>query len=336
MKKKFFMCMVVALAGFLFVVGCKKENGSQLKIGMSIDDLRLERWQKDRDFFKEKAENLDADVIVASANGNAQKQLKDCENLLSQGIKVLVIIPNNGDVMTTVVDEARKMGVKVLAYDRLITNADIDFYISFDNVKVGELQAKSLVKRRSQGRFFLMGGSPTDNNALLLRKGQMHVLQPYIDKGDIKIVGNQWVKDWLAEEALKIMENALTANHNNIDVVVASNDSTAGGAIQALNAQGLAGKVLISGQDADLAACKRIATGTQTMTIYKPIKKLATAAAELAVAMAKGESIKPDTTVNNRKIDVPSILLEPISVDQKNLDKTVIVDGYHTKDEVYN
>jgi D-xylose transport system substrate-binding protein len=322
----------VSFAGFFGNVFKKKDK--KLKIGMSIDDLRLERWQKDRDIFKAAAEKLGAEVIVVSANGDAQKQLKDAENLLSQNVDVLVIIPNNGDVMAPIVKEAHRSKVKVLAYDRLITNSDVDYYISFDNEKVGELQADALVEKKPSGNYFLMGGSPTDNNARLFRKGQMKVLQPYIDSGDIKIVGDQWAKDWLAEEALKIMENALTANDNNIDVVVASNDSTAGGAIQALNAQGLSGKVLISGQDADLAACKRILAGTQTMTIYKPIKKLASEAAKLAVSMAKGDDIPADSYVNNGKIDVPSILLVPIPVNKGNLESTVIADGFHSKEEV--
>lgn len=345
MKKMFFMLTLV----MLFLVSCGKDSGEssagngeagkenkkKIKIGMSIDDLRLERWQKDRDIFKKAAEELGAEVIVVSANGDSQKQLTDAENLLSQGIDVLVIIPNNGEVMAPVVDEAHKAGVKVLAYDRLITNSDVDFYISFDNVKVGELQAQAIVEKMPKGNYFLMGGSPTDNNARLFREGQMKVLQPLIDKGDIKVIGDQWVKDWLPEEALKIMENALTANNNQIDAVIASNDSTAGGAIQALNAQGLAGKVPISGQDADLAGVKRIVEGTQTMTVYKPIKTLAEKAAQIAVDLGRGEEIESNGVTNNGKIDVKSYLLSPIAVTQENLKETIIKDGFQTESDVY-
>lgn len=307
----------------------------EVKIGMAIDDLRLERWQKDRDIFVKKAESLGAKVFVQSANGNEETQMSQIENMINRGVDVLVIIPYNGQVLSNVIAEAKREGIKVLAYDRMINNADIDFYISFDNEKVGELQAKSLVERVPQGNYFLMGGSPVDNNAKLFRKGQMNVIQPLIDQGKIKVVGDQWVDAWLPENALKIMENALTANNNKIDAVVASNDATAGGAIQALAAQGLAGKVAISGQDADLAGVKRIVAGTQTMTVYKPISKLADDAAGIAVELGKGAAPESNATLNNGLKDVPAYLLTPIAVDKDNIDSTVIADGFHTKDAVY-
>ena len=294
------LCTTLLLASF---AGHAKE----VKIGMAIDDLRLERWQKDRDIFVKKAESLGAEVFVQS---------------------------DNGQVLSNVVKEAKQEGIKVLAYDRMINNADIDYYISFDNEKVGELQAKSLVAKVPQGNYFLMGGSPVDNNAKLFRQGQMKVLKPYIDEGKIKVVGDQWADGWLPENALKIMENALTANNNKIDAVVASNDATAGGAIQALSAQGLAGKVAISGQDADLAGVKRIIAGTQTMTVYKPITELANTAAEIAVELGNGQQPKADATLNNGLKDVPARLLTPIEVNKENIDATVVKDGFHKKSEL--
>ena len=301
--KPFLLSVAAALTLFGTQVSAK-----DLTIGMSIDDLRLERWQKDRDIFVKKAENLGAKVFVQSANGDASAQISQIENMINRNVDVLVIIPFNGEVLGNVIAEAKKEGIKVLAYDRLINNADIDFYVSFDNEKVGELQAKSVVEAKPEGNYFLMGGSPVDNNAKLFRKGQMKVLQPLIDSGKIKVVGDQWVDSWLAEKALQIMENALTANKNNIDAVVASNDATAGGAIQALSAQGLSGKVAISGQDADLAAIKRIVDGTQTMTVYKPITKLADKAAEIAVTLGKNEKPTPNAELNNGLKNVPSYL----------------------------
>ncbi|MBC7004945.1 D-xylose ABC transporter substrate-binding protein [Photobacterium sp. BZF1] len=304
-------------------------------IGMAIDDLRLERWQKDRDIFVNKAESLGAKVYVQSANGNEQTQIAQIENMISRGVDVLVIIPYNGEVLTNVIREAKRDGIKVLAYDRLINNADLDFYLSFDNEKVGEMQAQAMLEETPNGNYFLMGGAPTDNNAKLFRQGQMNVLQSKIDSGDIKVVGDQWVDSWLAENALKIMENALTANNNNIDVVVASNDSTAGGAIQALEAQGLAGKVSISGQDADLAAVRRIVAGTQTMTVYKPITILADRAAEIAVELGNNNTPDSNATLNNGMKEVPSFLLEPIVVNKANISKTVIADKFHAEKDVY-
>ncbi|MEN2829546.1 D-xylose-binding periplasmic protein [Mannheimia haemolytica] len=326
---------LLAVATATLMVLSNTSVAKDLKIGMSIDDLRLERWQKDRDIFVNKAESLGAKVFVQSANGDATAQISQIENMLNKDIDVLVIIPFNGEVLSNVIAEAKKEGVKVLAYDRLINNADVDFYVSFDNEKVGELQAKSIIGQKPEGNYFLMGGSPVDNNAKLFRKGQMKVLQPLIDSGKIKVVGDQWVDSWLAEKALQIMENALTANKNNIDAVVASNDATAGGAIQALSAQGLSSKVAISGQDADLAAIKRIIAGTQTMTVYKPITNLADKAAEIAVALGKDEKVEMNAQLNNGMKEVPAYLLEPVVVTKENIDDTVIKDGFHTKDAVY-
>lgn len=319
------------------LLGCMSGavSAKDITIGMSIDDLRLERWQKDSSIFTEKAQALGAKVFVQSANGDDSTQISQIENMINRGVDVLVIIPHNGDVLSNVIAEAKREGIKVLAYDRLINNAELDFYVSFDNEKVGELQAESIVAAKPTGNYFLMGGSPVDNNAKLFRKGQMKVLQPLIDKGNIKVVGDQWVDSWLAEKALQIMENALTANNNKIDAVVASNDATAGGAIQALSAQGLSGKVAISGQDADLAAIKRIVSGTQTMTVYKPISKLADKAADIAVGLAKGGEVTSNAVLNNGVKEVPAYLLTPIVVTKDNIDETVIKDGFHSKESIY-
>ncbi len=320
----------------LILAGCAKNGGNGIKIGLSLDTLKEERWQHDRDLFVARAKELGVEVLVQAANSNDALQNSQAENLLTQGVNVLVVVPHNGKSAATIVQSAHKAGVPVLAYDRLINDCDLDLYISFDNIRVGELQAGYLTQRTPKGNYVLIGGAPTDNNAVLFRKGQMNVLKPFIARKDIRVVADQWASDWLPVEALKIMENALTKNNNQVDAVVVSNDGTAGGAVQALAEQNLAGKVLVSGQDADLAACQRIVKGTQSMTVYKPIKQLATKAAEIAVAMAKKQPLTDKTsTINNGLKDVPSILLTPIQVDKSNLDTTVIADGYQKKEEVY-
>lgn len=316
--------------------GTKTSGDKKLTIGFSMDTLKEERWQRDRDLFKAKVEALGGQLLVQAANGDDALQNSQAENLLTQGVDVLVVAPHNAKTAATIVESAHKLKVPVIAYDRLILDSDVDLYISFDNVKVGELQAQYLVKRKPTGNYVLIGGAPTDNNARLFRDGQMNVLKPLVDKGDIKIVGDQWAKDWAPVEALKIMENALTKNNNQVDAVVASNDGIAGAAIQALGEQKLAGKVVVSGQDAELSACQRIVGGTQNMTVYKPIKALAEKAAEVAIRLAKkephGEKTRP---VNNGKKEVASILLEPVVVDKDNVASTVIADGYQKRDEVY-
>lgn len=349
MNKKLTIILFLAVGFYvLFAMACSQSpqqnpgnntaapaKSGKLRIGLSMDTLKEERWQKDRDVFVKRAEELDAEVLVQSADGKDETQIKQAEALLTLGVDVLVIIPHNAEVCSTIVDAAKRQNIPVISYDRLIKNSEPDLYISFDNEKVGEMQAKYLVEKAPKGNYFLIGGAQTDSNARMLREGQMKILQPFIDRGDVKIVADQWSRDWAADEALKHTEDALTINNNDVAAVVASNDGTAGGAIQALSTQKLGGKVLVSGQDADLAALQRIVAGTQTMTVYKPVSKLAVRAAEAAVALAKKEKLETNGKVNNGKFDIPSILLEPISVDKSNLDETVIKDGYQKREDIY-
>lgn len=320
----------IALTSSLGMAEAKK-----IKIGLSMDTLKEERWQRDRDLFVARAKELGAEVLVQAANGNDSLQNSQAENLLTQGVDVLVVVPHNGVTSSAIVKAAHKAGKKVIAYDRLINNADVDLYISFDNVEVGRQQARYLLEKAPKGNYLVIGGAPTDFNAKLFHQGQMEILKPAIDKGDIKIVAEQWAKDWQASEALKHTENALTKTKNNIQAVVAPNDGTAGGVIAALKQQKMDGKVWVSGQDADLAACQRVVEGTQAMTVYKPIKTLATKAAEAAFAVAKGEAVQADKTVNNGKIDVKSILIPAVAVDKANMDSTVVADGFHQKKDIY-
>jgi D-xylose transport system substrate-binding protein len=311
-------------------------GAKKVTIGLSLDTLKEERWQRDRDALVKRAEELGARVLVQAANSDDSLQNSQAENLLTQGVDVLIVVPHNAKTAATIVESAHRSNVPVISYDRLILDSDVDLYVSIDPTRVGELQADYAVKHKPKGNYVLIGGAPTDNNARLVRNGQMNVLKPYVDRGDVRVVADQWAKDWMAVEALKILENALTRNNNQVDAVVVSNDGTAGGAIQALAEQKLAGKVLVTGQDADLAACQRIVAGTQTMTVYKPIRLLANKAAEVAVRMARKEALAEATrTTNNGRKDVPSVLLEPIQVDKANLDATVIADGYHKKEDVY-
>ncbi len=315
--------------------GGNRAADGKVRIGFLLDTLKEERWQRDRDQFVAKAKELGAEVLEQTANSDDALQLQQAENLLTQGVDVLVVVPHNGKVAASIVESAKKQNVPVISYDRLIENSDVALYISFDNVKVGELQAKYLLDKAPKGNYILIGGSPTDNNAKLFHEGQLNVLKPAEARGDIKIIYDQPSREWLPAEAQKNTENALTQNNNDVVAVVASNDGTAGGAIAALEEQKLAGKVFVSGQDADLPAIKRIVEGSQTMTVYKPIAPLATRAAEIAVALGKGEKPATTQTVNNGKIDVPSILLEPVVVDKDNVMTTIIKDGYHKYDEVY-
>lgn len=307
-----------------------------VKIGLLMDTLKEERWQKDRDLIVAHAKKIGAEVLVQSANGNDMLQNSQAENLLTQGVDVLIVVPHNGVTAAAIVKAAHKAGKKVIAYDRLIQNSDVDLYVSFDNVEVGRIQGEYILKKAPKGNYVLIGGAPTDPNAKMLRDGQMSALSGAIKSGDVKIVSDQWAKEWQASEALKHTENALSANKNQIVAVIASNDGTAGGSISALKQQNLAGKVFVSGQDADLPAVKRIAEGTQTMTVYKPIKLLAETSVDAAVALATGKTITGvNKKVSNGKIEVPSILLKPIPVDASNIKDTVVKDGFHASKAIF-
>lgn len=318
--------------------GPKKKKGPNepVNIGFSMDTLKEERWQRDKDLVEKHAKELRAQVSVQVANGDDNLQVKQAENLLTQGVDVLIVAPHNGEIAASIVEAAHRQGVPVISYDRLIKNSDVDLYVSHQVVKIGEMQAKYLLDHvnKKPANFVIVGGSPTDNNALLLHQGQMNILKPAVDRGDVKIVTDQYAKEWQASAALNIVENALTQANNQVDAVVASNDGTARGAVRALEGQNLVEKVLVSGQDADLASLQLIVLGKQTMTVYKPIQPLAYVAVESGIKLARGEKVGTTDTVDNGFKKVPSILLEPIAVDKTNIVSTVVKDGYQTLDKI--
>jgi len=309
-------------------------------IGLSMDTLKEERWMMDRDRFLAKAEALGADVMVLSANSSDSQQITDVQSMITAKVAALVIIPHDGAAMAKAVNMAHEASIPVLSYDRLITGCELDLYLTFDNVKVGELQAQFIAdqaaKSGSKLRLIRIYGSKTDNNAVLFKKGQDNVLQPLIASGKIEVVHEDWAEDWKPESAKKIANAAITKVQHQFDAILASNDGTAGGAIQALTEEGLQGKIVVTGQDADLAACQRIANGTQTMTVYKPIKLLADQAATVALKLAQQKVIVAKDTTDNGHGQVPSILLEIVPVTKDNLRETVIADGFRKEGDVFS
>ena len=290
-------CLLSAVTGLVLARPSRSSETRTVRarpvIGLSLDTLKEERWQRDRDNFVKKATELGADVKVQDANSDDVRQVADVQTLITLGVDVIVIAPHNGDAMAKAVRLAREAGIPVLAYDRLIRNCDLDLYMTFDNLRVGELQAQYLVDALAKTgggkkRIMRLYGAKTDNNATVFKAGQDKVLRPLIDRGAIEVVHEDWVDDWKPENAKKIANAGLNKVQHNFDAILASNDGTAGGAIQALIEEGLAGKILVTGQDADLAACQRIVGGTQSMTIYKPLKELASKAASNGNAGSTG------------------------------------------------
>lgn len=348
--------LVLALA-FVGLVACRRsETGApasvpqpatkapaSLIIGLSMADLKDERWQRDHDLFIAYAESLGATVLDRDANGDPQVQIEQCKNLLMKGVQVLVVVPKNADAAAPIIQDAHDAKVKVLCYDRLITGAAPDVYVSFNNYRVGEIQAQAILAKAPRGKYLLIGGDPGDKNANMLRDGQMKVLRSAVEEGRIEIVASPFCDKWLRSEATRYTEETL-ARHPDLVAIVASNDNTAGGAIAVLKAHGLDGKVAVSGQDADLEGCRNVVAGTQTITVYKPIRKIAEACAEVAISLARGDDVDVALAaindgvrmrINNGTVEVPTIFLPPIAVAAGDMEATVVADGFHTHDEVY-
>lgn len=332
---KFLALFLVAILALGLFAGCRSNEDpgeEKIVIGLSLPTQREERWVRDKEKMEQVAAELGVELIVRVADANMQEQITQVEALLTQGIDVLILAPHDAAAAATLVAKANAEGVPVISYDRLITNTDkLDVYLSFDNVKVGELQGKFITELVPEGKYIIMSGAPTDNNARLFKEGAMKYIQPLIDSGKIEVIAEQAVDNWVPENALRIVEAALAANNNEVDAILAPNDGTAGAAIQALIAQDLGGKVPITGQDAEKAAAKRIVEGTQSMTIFKDTRDLGQKAIELAIKLAKGENITTNATVANGSIDVPSVLLEPTVVTADNIREVLVESGYITE-----
>jgi D-xylose transport system substrate-binding protein len=306
---------------------------ADLTVGVSWSNFQEERWKTDEAAIKAELDKLGAKYISADAQSSPSKQLSDIESLISQGANALIILAQDSAAVAPALDAAEAEGIPVVGYDRLIEDPRA-FYLTFDNVEVGRMEAAAVLALAPKGNYVMIKGSPTDPNADFLRAGQQEVLQKAIDAGDVKIVGEAYTDGWLPANAQRNMEQILTATDNKVDAVVASNDGTAGGAIAALNAQGMAG-IPVSGQDADAAALNRIALGTQTVTIWKDSRELGKTAADIAVSLAGGKSL--DQVEGAKKwtsaggVELDSIFLTPVPITKDNLN--VVVDaGWIKKD----
>ena len=300
----------------------------EIKIGFSIENTKGERWQTDLDELQARAQQLGAQIITRSADGDDDLQLKQVKELLNTGIDALVLLPHDPQKAVRIVEAAHAKHVPVISYDRLIPDAGVDLYIGFDLFSVGVLQAQCLTEHAPKGNYILLGGSPMDPNSKVVRAGQMKVLQPLIDRGDIKILADIWIPEWSPTQAYVLVAQALHDLKVPLTAILASNDGTAGGAIQALADNKMSGQVLVTGQDADLAAVARLYDDTQLMTVYKPIGGEARAAAEAAVTLARHGNIETSTTVPNGAQTTNAILLTPIAVTRLNAKDTVLKDGF--------
>jgi len=337
MKMKGLLLLIFLIMG---LVACKDKkeqltqtgvNEDKIKIGLSFDSFVIERWQRDRDVFVFTAEELGAEVNVQNANGDVQKQLSQLEYFIEKKMDVIVVIAVDWAACSDVIKKAKDAGIKVIAYDRLLKDSNVDLYISFDNEKVGALMAQTLLDNIPEGgNIIAIFGPTTDNNVQQIEAGFRSV----IEGSSLNIIYSVNAVNWLAEEAYSAVNDALSLTKD-IDGVFCGNDNLATEAVRALSENRMAGKVVVTGQDAELAACQRIVEGTQTMTVYKPVDKLAKAAAEYAVRLAKGERIYSSSTIFDGTYYVPFVKLEPIAVTRENIDEIIIDGGFQKREEVY-
>ncbi|MDF2587691.1 MAG: sugar transporter substrate-binding protein [Anaerocolumna sp.] len=341
--QKQMMLGVLLAFGLLSMFGCSKKEEikdepteeKKITVGFSLGTLMEDRWIRDRDIFMSKAQQEGIDVIVNNANKDSDLQYQQVLEMLDQGIDVLVIAPNDCNSEARCVEAAKEKNVPVVSYDRLVYNSDVDVYISFDNTAVGVTMASYLVEQVPEGGYMIISGAKNDSNSEMIYEGVMSVLKPFVDSNKIQILNETWVEGWIRESAYGFMSEELKKQKDKIKAVICGNDSLAWGAIDALSEAQIAEQVQVVGQDADLVACQRIVTGKQSLTVYKPIKNLVEKTVEVCLQLVKGEEIKTDGVMNDGTYKVPYIYIDVEAVTKDNIDETVIKDGFHLYEDVY-
>ena len=326
-----------AVQGLALVImlAVQAAKAADLVIGVSWSNFQEERWKTDEAAIKKALEAAGAQYIGTDAQSSTAKQLSDVESLIGRGANALIILAQDASAIGPAVRKAEQEGIPMVGYDRLIEDAGV-FYLTFNNVEVGRMQARAVLEAQPKGNYVFIKGSPQDPNADFLHGGQLEVLKAAMDSGEIKVIGNQYTDGWLPADAQRNMEQILTRNDNKVDAVVASNDGTAGGVVAALTAQGMEG-LPVSGQDGDHAALNRVALGTQTVSVWKDARELGKAAGEIAVQLAKGAKMADVTGAEAWKspkgLTITSRFLKPVPITRDNLN--VVVDaGWVAKDVV--
>lgn len=340
MKRFKYICFVALFVMIVALSGCAQKNSKEenatkkeddkISIGFSFDSYIIERWQRDRDVFVSTAKDLGADVNVQSANGIVSEQIAQIEYFIDKKMDAIVIVAIDSESLSDVVKKAKDAGIKVISYDRLIKNANTDMYISFDNEAVGEKMGEAIASNSNTKKVVMICGAPADNNVSMVNGG----FEKVMSQKNIDIIGKTFCEGWKADLAVDFVNENINLI-NQADAIMCGNDDIATNVIRTLAVNRKAGKIDVVGQDADLAACQHIVEGTQIMTVYKPVERLATEAAKYTVMLANGEDIGVNSTINDGSYMVPYVALEPISVDKDNIDEVIIDGGFHLKEDVY-
>ena len=331
----FCLALSMLLVFSVVMVGGVSAAESKKTIGVLFDFLQVERRVIAKNYLEKYAEEAGVGLEFMDAKGDEKVQMQQAETLITKGVDVLVVLAQNADACKPMVEQAQEAGIPFVAIDRLIPGIAYDYYVGMDNDVIGDMMAEYVFNLQPAGNYVLICGAPTDPNAKVYKDGWMRVIGDAVDKGDIKIVGDASCENWDPNNALKHVENFLTMNDDQVDVILAMNDGTGGGAVQALKGRDLNGKVLVTGQDGELAACQRIVQGDQCMTVWKPDNDLAKITIETCVKIMNGEEVETNGVLNNGVTDIPAVLVTPISVDKANMDDTIIAAGYYPREEVY-
>lgn len=339
MRRRRRSAALLLAALFLLLAACgtppAEESGTTedgpIQVGLCMDSYVIERWQRDRDVFVSSAKELGMEVLVQNAGGDLEEQAEQVRYLIERQVDAIVIVAVDCDGLSQVVREAKNAGIPIISYDRLIQNADIDLYVSFDNVQVGRLMAENLVAQLPDGGDVIcINGSDSDYNVTLVQSGFQEVLRGT----GLNIVYNDYCPNWEAQEAYGIMQTLLDSGVQ-FDAVMCGNDDLASMVYKALSERALIDRTVLVGQDAELSACQRIVSGWQSMTVYKPVEKLAKVAAEATYTVVTEGRMDTEATMNNGTNEVPTILLEPVAVTAENMDEIIIDGGFHLREQVY-
>ena len=319
----------------LFLIGACKNQGS-VKIGFLMPDGEGSRWPIDQRYVEAAAKNKGAEVVSMFVRNDENLQMKQASELLEQGIDVLVIVSVNANTAAAMVREANRYNVPVIAYDRLIKNADLDYFVTFEGAQIGNIMVEHALQVVPKGNYVLLYGDAGDNNAIFIKEAQEAMLKPYVDRGDINIIFKGFVDNWTADNAYQKMSRVLSFTDQKIDAVITSYDGLAVGALKAIKEFPDHNVKVLTGQDAEIDAIKAILNDEMSLTVYKSIREIANASVDLAVKLAKGERVdNVKATVNNGRKDVPAIMLTPVAVQKSTIRATVIADEYYTEEQVY-
>lgn len=326
------MCLLSGCGGQTQKEEADKQEEDKLQIGFSFDSFLIERWERDRDIFVTMAKELGAEVNVQNANGDVEEQIAQIEYLIEKKMDAILIVSVDSDGLSEVVKKAKDAGIIVIAYDRMIYNADVDLYISFDNEAVGELMGEALVQNGiTNGKVLVLSGPTTDNNVSMVNEGFTKKMQ---ENGN-EIVDIMYADNWRPEYASEYIYSHPEVL-DEIDAIMCGNDSIATQAIRVLAEKRKAGEILVTGQDADLEACQRIVEGTQLMTVYKPVEVQARTAVECTIELIEGNMPEGiNAHVSDGTYIVPGIVLDPVSVTAANMDAVIIDSGFHLREDVY-